>query len=171
MYFQASEYKGRNFLELNNNNNILIHLTYTKDRAWLKYFSSSNLLCACIARLVTNHAPISEYRLEFFRKEPIAYPYSNYPIKTRWHVLFECSQYKKSWNLKRELLKDILTFLEYNSGAFCFQKGITWREISFFWHSCSLYFLFTSLLFFFFSFLFLSSYWSSYAVITMVLWT
>ena len=76
MYFQASEYKGRNFLELNNNNNILIYLTYTKDRAWLKHFSSSNLLCVCIARLVTNHAPISEYRLEFFRKEPIAYPYS-----------------------------------------------------------------------------------------------
>ena len=62
----------------------------------MKLFSFSNSLYAYMTRLVTNHAPIGEYRLQFFPKEPIAYPYSNYPIKTRRHILFECPQYKKS---------------------------------------------------------------------------
>ena len=38
MYFQASEYKGRNFLDLNDDNNQPIHLTYSKGSAWLKHF-------------------------------------------------------------------------------------------------------------------------------------
>jgi len=33
MYFQVSEYKERNFLELNNDGNIPIHPTYAKGRA------------------------------------------------------------------------------------------------------------------------------------------
>ena len=33
MFFQALEYKGRNFLDLNNNNNQSIYLTYSKDSA------------------------------------------------------------------------------------------------------------------------------------------
>ena len=123
IYFQASEYKGRNFLKLNNDDNTLIYSTYTKGKAWLKHFGSS--LCACITRLVTDHAPISEYKLRFFSKESIACLCGNYPIEMRRYILFECLQYKKSWNLKRELLQDILTFLEFNLEAFCFQKDIT----------------------------------------------
>jgi len=63
MYFQASEYKKRNFLELNNDNNIPICLIYAKGRVWLKNFGFLNLLYVYVTRLVTNHAPISEYRL------------------------------------------------------------------------------------------------------------
>jgi len=74
MYFQALEYKERNFLELNNSKNTPICLTYAKDRAWLKHFSSLNLLCVYITRLVTNYALIVEYKLRFFPKESIAYP-------------------------------------------------------------------------------------------------
>ena len=124
MYFQASEYKERNFLELNNNNT-LICPTYIKGEAWLKYFGSSNSLCAYVARLVTNYVLISDYRLRFFSKESIACSCGNYPIETRRHILFEHPQYKKSWNLKRESLEDVLTFLEFNPGAFCFQESIT----------------------------------------------
>ena len=44
MYFQASEYKRRNFLDLNDDNNQPIHLTYSKGSAWLwlKHFGLSN---------------------------------------------------------------------------------------------------------------------------------
>ena len=38
MYFQASEYKGRNFLELNDNDHQPICPTYSKGGAWLKHF-------------------------------------------------------------------------------------------------------------------------------------
>jgi len=125
MYFQALKYKGRNFLDLNNNNNQHIYPTYAKDGAWLKYFSLSNMMCIYITRLITNYTSIGEYRLRFFPKEPFGCLCRNYPIKMRRHILFECLQYKKFWNPKKEFLKNILTFLEFNSGVFYFQKDIT----------------------------------------------
>ena len=78
-----------------------------------------------IMRLITNHAPIGEYRLRFFFKESFAYICREYSIEIKRHILFDCAQYKKSWNPKRESLKNILTFLEFNPGAFCFQNSIT----------------------------------------------
>jgi len=63
MMFQALEYKRRNFLDLNNDDNQLICPTYSKGGVWLKNFGLSNLICACITRLITNHAPIGKYQL------------------------------------------------------------------------------------------------------------
>ena len=71
MYFQASEYKERNFLDLNNNNNHHIHPIYTKDRAWLKHFGLSNSVCAQITRLITNHALSVNTDLGSFLKNPL----------------------------------------------------------------------------------------------------
>ena len=122
MYFQASEYKERNFLNLNDDNNQPIHPTYSKDSAWLKHFGLSNSMCAHVTRLITNHASIGEYRLRFFPKESSACLCGNSPIEMRMYILHE---YRKSWDPKRESLKDVLTFLEFNPGAFCFQEGIT----------------------------------------------
>jgi len=119
MIFQAFDYKGRNFLDLNNDKGEHIRPTYTKGGAWLKHFGLSNSLCAWITRLITNHTSIGEYRLRFFPKESIACPFSNYPIKTR-----RCLQYTKCWNPSRESIMDIL-FLEFNSEAFCFQDSIS----------------------------------------------
>lgn len=67
--FQTSEYKGRNFLELLDNKEHLISLTYTKEDAWFKYFGYSNTLYARATRVITNHASIREYCLHFFPKE------------------------------------------------------------------------------------------------------
>ena len=127
MYFQASEYKETKFLKLNNNNYQLICPTYSKGSAWLKYFSLSNSMCTCITRLITNHIFISKYRLRFFSKASFTYPYKLYPIEMWRYILFNCMCYIKSWNPKRKYLKniDILTFLEFNSEAFCFQNNIT----------------------------------------------
>ena len=122
MYFQASEYKGRNYLDLNNQP---ICPMYSKGGAWLKYFGLSNSMCICIIRLIANHTPIGKFRLRFFPKEPFACICGDYPIKTGRHILFDCVWYNKSWNPKRESLKDVLTFLEFNPGVFCFQESTT----------------------------------------------
>jgi len=45
MTFQASDWKGKHFLELLNDDNNIIKLFYIKDRSWLKHFVYSNLLC------------------------------------------------------------------------------------------------------------------------------
>ena len=123
----------------------------------MKFCGTSNSLCACITRLIINHAPIDEYRLKFFSKESIAYPHSKNPIETRRHILYECSWYSKSWNPKRESLKDVLTFLEFNPRAFCFQDGIMWGGAS----SCKLVlsvFSFSHIFLSFFIFFLFSSY-------------
>jgi len=41
-------------MDLNDDNNQHIYSTYAKGGAWLKHFGLSNLLCACIIRLITN---------------------------------------------------------------------------------------------------------------------
>ena len=107
MYFEASNYKERKFLNLNDNNRNSIHPTYLKDRSYLKHFSLSNLLYAHITRLIINYTPISKYRQSFFPNISNACLYNNSPIKTRSYILHDCKQYKKSWNPKQESLKDI----------------------------------------------------------------
>ena len=81
MHFQASEYKRRNFLDLNNNDNQPIWPIYTKGSAWLKYFGSLNSIYACITRLVTNHAPISNIVLGSFPKNLLLVCVKNIPLK------------------------------------------------------------------------------------------
>ena len=61
MTFQASDGKGKHFLDLVDDNLNIIKPAYTKGGPWLQVFSYSNLLCACTMRAITNHALISKY--------------------------------------------------------------------------------------------------------------
>jgi len=63
MTFQASDQKGRNFLDLVDSNNKTLEPTYSKSGVWLQYIGHSNMLCARTARAITNRAPIGEYQL------------------------------------------------------------------------------------------------------------
>ena len=74
MTFQVSDLKGRNFLELVDNDNKLLEPTYCKGSSWLQVFGHSNLLCARAMRAITIHAPIGEYRLKFFPNEDFSCP-------------------------------------------------------------------------------------------------
>jgi len=69
MMFQASDNKGRNFLDLLDDNLNTIELMYSKGESWLKYFGHSNLLCARVTRAIVNYFPIGEYQLRFFPRE------------------------------------------------------------------------------------------------------
>ena len=59
--FQASDDKGRCFLDLLDNVLNSIESTYSKGGSWLKFFDYSNSLCTRATRAITNHAPIGEY--------------------------------------------------------------------------------------------------------------
>jgi len=117
MYFQASDLKRKHFLDLNDNDNEPIHPTYSKGSAWLKHLSNS--LCAHVTRLITNYAPIGEYQIRFFPNESFARLCSNSSIETRSHILNSCAQYIKSWNPKRESLKDMNVSLRYAARMRC----------------------------------------------------
>jgi len=61
MNFQGSDEKGHQFLELLNDDNKPLELTYSKGGSWLKYFGYFTSLCMRATRAIVNHAPIGKY--------------------------------------------------------------------------------------------------------------
>jgi len=125
MTSQASDYKGKNFLDLVDDNNLPTMPTYTKEGSWLNLLEQFNSLCVRATRAITNHAPIGEYWFRFFPKEPFACPCRDYPMESRNHILYGCRRFNKYWNPNRESLKSFVAFLEFNPEAFSFHEGIT----------------------------------------------
>ena len=83
MMFQVSNLKGNYFLDLLDDDVNIIELTYVKRGSWLKMIGYLNLLCGQATRAITNHAPISEYRLRFFPRKEFKCSCSKYPIESR----------------------------------------------------------------------------------------
>ena len=73
-----------------------------------------------VTRAITNHAPIGEYRLRFFLREKFKCPYDMYPIKSRRHILHDCSRFNGYWNLRRDTLSHFVMFLKSNPNIFAF---------------------------------------------------
>ncbi|KAL9709880.1 hypothetical protein Ac2012v2_006936 [Leucoagaricus gongylophorus] len=120
MTFQASDGKGKHFLDLlDDDENELVPFS-AKGGPWLQAFGHSNLLCARAARAIINHAPIGEYRLCFFPNMDFACPCNNYPIESRRHILHECRRFNGYWNPRRDSLKHFTMFLTTNPNAFAF---------------------------------------------------
>ena len=118
--FQASDGKGKHFLDLVDDNLNSIKPAYTKEGPWLQVLGHSNLLYAHAMRAITNHAPIGEYQLRFFLNKDFKCPCNNYPIKTRRHILYECSRFNGYWNSRRDSLNYFTMFLITNPNAFTF---------------------------------------------------
>ena len=125
MTFQASDLKKCQFLDLYDEDNNPLELSYAKRGTWLKYFGHSNSLCTRVTRAITNHAPIGEYRLIFFLWEDFRCLCSNYLIETRQHILYECRRYNEYWNLRRDTINHFILFLEFNHRVFTFESAIT----------------------------------------------
>ena len=83
MSFQVVDLKGKNFLELLDNDLNSIELSIIKGSPWLQHFSHSNSLCTKATRVIVNHTPISKYCLKFFPREDFLCSCSLYPIETR----------------------------------------------------------------------------------------
>jgi len=120
MTFQASDGKGRCFLNLVNGNYEDIGPSYIKGGPWLQAFGYSNSLCTRATRAITNHAPIGEYRLRFFPNEDFSCPCGNFPIESRRHVLYDCKRHNGYWNPRRDSLCHFVLFLIANPKAFAF---------------------------------------------------
>jgi len=104
MMFQASDGKGKHFLDLIDDNLNTIKPAYTKGGPWLQVFGHSNSLCARAMRAITNHAPTGEYQLRFFPNEDFKCPCNNYPIESRRHILHKCRRFNGYWNPRRDSL-------------------------------------------------------------------
>ena len=124
MTFQASNSKGRNFLDLLGDNLNPIKPLSFKDNLQLLQFGHSNSLCARASRAITNHTPIGEYRLRFFPRESFICPCGLYPIETRQHILHECYRFNNYWNPRRDTLSHFSLFLQFNPSAFAFPQSL-----------------------------------------------
>ena len=120
MTFQALDRKGKQFLDLLDDDFNTIEPAYTRGGPWMQIFNHSNLLCAHAIRAITNHASIGEYWLRFFPNENINCLCSNYPIETRRHILYECKRFNGYWNPRRDSLNHFIMFLVTNPKAFAF---------------------------------------------------
>jgi len=67
MTFQASDGKGRHFLNLVDHNSKDIEPSYIKGGLWLQFFGHSNLLCTRATRAITNHALIGKYHFSLMK--------------------------------------------------------------------------------------------------------
>ena len=95
MMFQVLDLKGGNFMDLVNSDNNVLEPTYSKGSTWLQYFGHLNMLYTRATRALTNHAPIGEYRLQFFPNEEFSCPCGLYPIEIRQHILRKCRRFNE----------------------------------------------------------------------------
>jgi len=130
MTFQALDGKGRQFLNLLDDNFNIIEPSYAKGGPWLQSFGHSNSLCVCATRTITNHALIGKYRLRFFLNEEFKCLCGVYPIKSRRHILYECRSFNRYWNPRQDSLSHFVMFLKANLNAFTFIDSSTLSVIS-----------------------------------------
>ena len=61
MLFQASVSKGKNFLDLLDDDLNPLEPSSIKGEPWLQWFGHSNSSCAHSSKAIMNHAPIGKY--------------------------------------------------------------------------------------------------------------
>ena len=120
MFFQVADSRGRNFLDLVDDNLNPIEPLNIKGSPWLQYFGQSNLLYTRATRAIINHAPIGKYWLRFFPRKDFSCLCSTYSIETRRHILYEYSRFNKYWNPRRNTITHFVPFLQFNPSAFSF---------------------------------------------------
>jgi len=127
MYFKNALYRGNNFLDTYNDNDHLITPKYAKGGSWLSIIGMSNSICTQATRLITNHAPISEYRARFFSSKGISCFYSSTQLEIHHHILCKCLLYS-SYNRVGYVFSLIIDFLQCNPRVFCFLNNIGWLQ-------------------------------------------
>ena len=125
MTFQTSDFKGKQFFNLLDNEFYPIESLYTKGGLWIKHFGYLNSLYMKATRDITNHTPTGEYYFFFFPKEDFSCLCESYPIKSRHHILYKCRRFNNYWNPMRDTISQFVSFLEFNLNAFSFGKSIT----------------------------------------------
>ena len=83
MLFQVANFKGRNFLDLLDDDLNPIKLSSIKGSPWLQHFGHSNSLSTQAIRAIINHSSIGKYQLRFFPRENFSCLCGTYLIETR----------------------------------------------------------------------------------------
>ena len=75
--------------------------------------------------MITNHAPIGDYKLRFFPRKNFSCLCRLYSIESRRYILYKCRRFNKYWNPRRDLISYFILFLKFNSKVFAFANSVT----------------------------------------------
>ncbi|KAF8626579.1 hypothetical protein AX15_004792 [Amanita polypyramis BW_CC] len=104
----------------------------SRRKAFIEASEDNIVILARLTRLITNHAPIGEYRKRFFPRESTKCNYDE-EYQSRTHILTKCEGYKNKFKnldyLRRDKdgLENVVKFLKKNIKAITFgdaPKGI-----------------------------------------------
>ena len=115
MYFQATDWKGWQFLDLTDNEGAVIAPFYAKGGAWLKYFGRSPSLCARATRMITGSTDSA------FSRTNLKPALATTPPSKRESIL--CTIVPCMTEADRHI--PTISFLGNNPSSFCFQDNIT----------------------------------------------
>jgi len=122
--FNHRHSKGHNSYSLESTKRSVSNHPLLKEGGWLNHIGSSVSLCARATRAILNHAPIGEFRKGFFPQSNHACPCSHRRVKTRAHILNDCSRFIYK-NSDRMVIKHFVLFLTDSPGAFAWSSNIT----------------------------------------------
>jgi len=119
--FSHPSFQGRHFLSLKGGNRKSLQPSYTKGGSWLSFIAESVTLCARTTRAILNYAPIGEFRQCFFPAKCTQCLYGHCQVKTRRHILADCSQFAHApLTDPSPSIKDFVKFLKEHPSAFTF---------------------------------------------------
>jgi hypothetical protein len=119
LFRSSPEYRGSQFLELQDTKGSTLAPVYANGGTWLPSVNEDNPLCARLCRAILGHAPIGEY----YRRFNIAEDHfctCGAAVQTRHHIFEVCPDFTTGRTPK--LLRELIGFLKSNPTAFAFHR-------------------------------------------------
>lgn len=118
--FQSRKYIGSHFLTLYAKKDTLLTPTHVNSGPWMHKTGHSHALTARLVRCTTGHAPVGEFRAQFFKEESTACRCSLL-VETVQHILYTCPLRVREDVPKQQLCYAwLVDFLTENESAFAF---------------------------------------------------
>ena len=126
--FSTTSFKGRQWLSIRHKKKVLKPIIRNKATTNFFFNISGNDIgmLSRMARALTNHAPIGEYRTRFYPDLDPLCPVCPLHVQTRKHVFFHCPRYMPlhssltNWSCDKANSKSWKSFFTCNISAFTF---------------------------------------------------
>ncbi|RXW14339.1 hypothetical protein EST38_g11512 [Candolleomyces aberdarensis] len=119
--FQSVDYRGSQFLGMNETKGTAIAPTYANGGSWMKSVGEDTKLCTRMCRAILNHAPIGEYYCRFNIPEESVCT-CGAERQTREHIITRCPNMNTRTRMPK-LLNELIGFLQQNPNAFGFRSA------------------------------------------------
>ncbi|KAF4622833.1 hypothetical protein D9613_001563 [Agrocybe pediades] len=121
--FRDPDYRGHNFLMLQQPDETVLEPSYINGGTWLPAAGGDLHLAVRICRCILNHAPIGAYYERFNIPERTSCTCKDHPLETCDHILRHCGQYQRDEDgPPPRYYLGLVRFLEQNEATFSFRR-------------------------------------------------